>query len=413
MLRNLDRHQIEESMAESVHLPLVKILSYLSLIERSVPNIDNFSLYIPSSNFKPHNVISIQNEAKRMMEFIGLKGYTTIVTPCATNDGTAGNINLNKSMDVFIEIDKSMQSHRKNFKEAVLCVMAHEICHKYLYSHGLYLEDTNANEYCTDLATFFVGFGLLTINGCYEQYKTKRSNIDGSITTTTHTYSTGYLTPQNYLTAHIAVCKIHNIDYLEGVSTNMRTYISQLEKSSILSTQLNRESIIEKFKSESNSIANKKREITILKHYLELKEKELLSEYEKNDRRFNRLVLYGNAVERLPFSVLHVLNLPQEHSNSSNYDDLLKSIDSKYYSKLNDDLLNLKCPFCGTVSSSKIKENGLSIRKCQCGKVFYWDSRKLESCKKQNIQDDGKDTHNGVLDNKFTRWIKSKFGRQE
>lgn len=194
-------------MRKSVQLPFIKILSYLSLIEKSVPNIDNFSLYVPSLNFNPRDVISIQIEAKRMMEFIGLKGYTTIVTFCSTDNGTAGNINLNNSMEVFIEIDKSMKVNRRYFKEAVLCVMAHEICHKYLYSHGLYLEDTNANEYCTDLATFFVGFGLLTINGCYEEYKTTTTNPDGSSTITTHTYSTGYLTPQNYLTAHMVDAK--------------------------------------------------------------------------------------------------------------------------------------------------------------------------------------------------------------
>ena len=403
-------------MNKSVQLPCIKILSFLSLIERSVPNIDNFSLYVPSLIFNPFDVISIQNEAKRMMEFIGLKGYTTIVTFCSTDNGTAGNINLNNSKEVFIEIDESMQTKRRNFKEAVLCVMAHEICHKYLYYHKLYLDDTNANEYCTDLATFFVGFGLLTINGCYEQYKTTIQNTDGSSTTTTHTYSTGYLTPQNYLTAHIAVCKIHNLDYLAGVSPKMLTYISQLEQRSILSTQLNREAIIEKFKSESESIAKKKREITILKHYLELKENELLSVYEKNDERFNRLVLYGNAVEKLPFAAMHVLNLSQEGTTNPDYEDLLEDIEPKYHAELNDNLLTLKCPFCGAISSSKIQENGLSIRKCQCGKVFYWDSRIIESHRKQSTQDDSRKSFGSnkvVLSNKFTRWVMNIFSRHK
>lgn len=400
-------------MRKSVQLPFIKILSYLSLIEKSVPNIDNFSLYVPSLNFNPRDVISIQIEAKRMMEFIGLKGYTTIVTFCSTDNGTAGNINLNNSMEVFIEIDKSMKVNRRYFKEAVLCVMAHEICHKYLYSHGLYLEDTNANEYCTDLATFFVGFGLLTINGCYEEYKTTTTNPDGSSTITTHTYSTGYLTPQNYLTAHMVVCKIHNFSYLDGVNSNMRTYIPQIEKREIMSTQLNREAVIEKFKWESESIANKKREITILKHYLELKEKELLSEYEKNDRRFNRLVLYGNGVEKLPFTAMHVLNLSQEYTQSSSYADLLEHIESKYYTELNDYLLTLKCPFCGTVSSSKIKENGLSIRKCQCGKIFYWDSRIIESRSNQSEPSNSSEINKEVSSSKFTRWIKNLFSRHK
>ena len=348
-----------------------------------------------------------------MMEFIGLKSYTTIVTFCSTKQGTAGNINLNNSKEVFIDIDKSMQANRRKFKEAVLCVMAHEICHKYLYSHGLHLEDTNVNEYCTDLATFFVGFGLLTINGCFEQYKTTTQNPDGSTNTTMHTYSTGYLSPQNYLTAHIAVCKIHNLDYLEGVSTDMRIYISQFEKSSILSTHLNRDVIIEKFKAESKSIANKKREITILKHYLELKEKELLSEYEKNDKRFNKLILYGNSVERLPFAAMHVLNLQQESTYDSSYEKLLRNIESKYHTEINDNLLTLKCPFCGTISSSKIQENGLSIRKCQCGKVFYWDSRSIEKYREQNNQNKNDENHKEGTSNKFTKWIKNLFIRHK
>lgn len=397
-------------MSKSVQLPFIKILSCLSLIERSVPNIDKFSLYVPSLNFNPYDVISIQNEAKRMMEFIGLKGYTTIVTLCSTNNGVAGNINLNNSKEVFIEIDKSMQAYRRNFKEAVLCVMAHEICHKFLFSHGLYLENTNANEYCTDLATFYVGFGLLTINGCYEQYKTSTQNTDGSLKTTTHTYRLGYLTPQNYLTAHIVVCKIHNLDYLDGISTNMRTYISRLEQSSILSTHLNREAIIEKFKSESRAIANIKREITIMKYYLNLKEKELLSVYEKNDKRFNRLVLYGNAVEKLPFAAMHVLNLSQEGTYSLGYEEFLENIESKYHAEINDNLLTLKCPFCGTISSSKIQESGFSVRKCQCGKVFCWDSRIIESGRIKSTQNATCGTfeiNKELSGNKFTRWIKN------
>ena len=104
-------------MGKSVQLPFITILSYLSLIEQSVPNIDNFSLYVPSDSFNPDDIISVQKEAKRMMEFAGLNGYTTIVTPCLTKNGTAGNINLNNSNEVFIEIDKSMQINRRNYKE--------------------------------------------------------------------------------------------------------------------------------------------------------------------------------------------------------------------------------------------------------------------------------------------------------
>ena len=339
-----------------------------------------------------------------MMEFAGLNGYTTIVTPCLTKNGTAGNINLNNSNEVFIEIDKSMQINRRNYKEAVLCVMAHEICHKYLYAHGFHLEDNNINEYCTDLATFFVGFGLLTINGCYEEYSTTEKHYDGSSTTTTHTHSTGYLTPQNYFTAHQVVCKIHNIDYLKGVRTRMHRFISQLDNIAITQTKLSRESIIEKFKEQSVSLANRKREIMILKNYLALKEKEMAIEYEENNRKFNKLVLYGNAVDKLPFTSMHMLNLPQKELYYSEYSEILDKIDSKYYESIDRNLLTIVCPICGAVSNSRIQENSLSIRKCQCGKIFYWNSLSIDSRTPKKHK-----TKKMRQSNSFTNWIKSIF----
>lgn len=399
-------------MNKSVQLPFVEILSYLSLIERSVPNIDNFSLYTPTPDFKPNDVVSIQNEAKRMMEFIGLKGYTTLVTPCSTDNGTAGNINLNNSMEVFIEIDKGMERNRKNFKEAVLCVMAHEICHKFLYSHGLNLEDTDKNEYCTDLATFFVGFGLLTINGCYETYVTPKKNADGTSSMVTTTHRTGYLTPRNYLAAHQVVCKVHNLDYLEGISAEMRKFLSESDTRPICYTQLSRESVVEKFKLESTPLANKKREIILLKSYLEIKEKELMSYYERNDRLYNRLLLYGNAVEKLPYTTMHVLNIPQENTCISENLDALEIIEPKYHETLENKLLTLKCPFCGAVANAKIKESGLSIRKCQCGKVFYWDSSTFETCNAaRNTPSDAGDSPRETPLNKASNWFRNLLHR--
>ncbi len=339
-----------------------------------------------------------------MMEFVGLTGYTTVITPCLTENGTAGSINLNNSNEVFIEIDENMRIDRKNYKEAVLCVLAHEICHKYLYAHGFYLEDNNINEYCTDLATFFVGFGLLTINGCYEEYSTTERRYDGSSTITTHTYRTGYLTPENYLTAHQVVCKIHNIDYHKGVSARMCRFVSHYNSRAIEKIKLSRESIIEKFKEQSASLANRKREIMILKKYLALKEKEMVAEYEENDRNFNRLVLYGNAVDKLPFTSMHMLNLPQKEMYHSEYSEVLDIIDPKYYELINKDLLALICPICGAVSNSRIQENGLSIRKCQCGKIFYWNSLSIAPHSPKRLE-----TKKTSLYNLFTDWVKSIF----
>lgn len=389
------------------HLSLIEILSFFSLIEKSVPKIKHFSLYIPSVDFDPKDAVSIQREAKSMMEFVGLKDYTTIVTMCSTNNGTAGNINLNNSREVFIEIDTGL-SARGNFAEAVMCVIAHEICHKYLYSHGLYLEDTKENEYCTDLTTFFVGFGLLTINGCYEQLTTKGQDSNGGSTMHTRTYSIGYLSPENYLTAHQIVCKIHGFDYLKGVSPRMQGFVSTINEKQINSTQLCRESIIDKFRLQSESLANRKREIILLRNYLDLKEKELMSKYEEIDSQFNQLILYENSVEHLPFASLHVLNLSNSGVGGSEFSEMLKGVGSEYEKMLYDSLLAIKCPFCGAISTSRIKEKRLSIRKCQCGKIFYWDSRPIMSC--QKVGDEDSESHQGTVSNKFSSWIKSISG---
>lgn len=125
------------------------------------------------------------------------------------------------------------------------------------------------------------------------------------------------------------------------------------------------------------------------------------------------MVLYGNAVEKLPFAAMHVLNLNKEFTYSSGFEELLEKIETKYHRELNESLLTLKCPFCGTISSSKILENGHNIRKCQCGKIFYWDSGIIESHIKQNTHSAPNNTENNknVSDNKFTRWIKSLVSR--
>lgn len=361
-------------MSQSVKLPLVKILSYFSLIERNVPVVDNFSFYTPSISFNPFDTISIQSEARRMMEFIGLRGYTTVVSICSTKKGTAGNINLNDSKDVFIEIDGNMSSTRKYYKEAVLCVLAHEICHKYLYFHRVYLEDSIENEYCTDLATFYVGFGLLTINGCYEEESHTIHFSNGRSETTTRTSSTGYLTPQTYLIAHQIVCKVHGFDCQKGIRSEMYNIISRTHKDSIESTPISREALIEKFKEQSASVAHKKKELTIMKALIAQKEKELYEEYKRIDNDFSKLILFKNSAEIMPFSTMNVLHRASKKLESTEFSWFIPFINSKYHSLLESKLLEVTCPFCGVVASTPLKEHNQSIRKCQCGKVFYWDS---------------------------------------
>ena len=140
-----------------------------------------------------------------MMDYVGLQNYTALITYERTKEGIAGSINLNEEKIVYIEIDKSILNRNKS-KETILGVLAHEICHKLLYTHGLYMSDTMTNEICTELATIYVGFGLLTIRGC----SSEETRIqDGQITN--QIFSTGYLTPKSYILAYIMMARSYGI----------------------------------------------------------------------------------------------------------------------------------------------------------------------------------------------------------
>lgn len=376
-------------MNEPVELSFLQILSCLSLIERYVPKINNFSLYSPSPTFNANDIISIQNEAKRMMEFIGMKGYTTVVTFCTTDDNTAGNINLNKSNEVFIQISNKLKKERRRYNDAVLSVLAHEIGHKYLYVNGLYLNDNLENEYCTDVATFFVGFGTLTINGCFEEYTSEDRHADGGVTIVKQILRSGYLTLRSYFTVHQIVCKIHNIDFLEGINEYMRFYISPYKNDSIRSTLISREALIKKFKLQSESLANTMREICMMKEYLRIKEKQILSLYEKNDKRFNHLLLNKEAVKEKPYAAMHMLHLSDpEGAEENKLSRFLEFVEPENYELIDNILVNIQCPFCGKISNNKLSERGLKIVKCQCGKIFYWDSRPITISRDVNNKTD-------------------------
>lgn len=114
---------------------------------------------------------------------------TFIISFATQGKNTAGHIQLDNSNDVFIEIDSEL----KHDHEVVLSVLAHEICHKYLYKHNLKLFPEFENEILTDTATIFTGLGKLTLNGCEKTHVFSNDNADGSKTETQQTQKLGYL----------------------------------------------------------------------------------------------------------------------------------------------------------------------------------------------------------------------------
>jgi len=64
-----------------------------------------------------------------------LENMTFIISYAKQGENTGGHIQIDNSNDVFIERDSDIKYDCK----AVLSLLAHEICHKYLYKHNIKL----------------------------------------------------------------------------------------------------------------------------------------------------------------------------------------------------------------------------------------------------------------------------------
>lgn len=407
-------------MHELKDLTLSKIISYLALIEQHINRKNVFENYFPSDSFVPEDIISIQKEASSMMKFVGLSDYTAVITYTKTKEGTAGSINLNNDKEIFIEVDRDLLFRRKS-KETILGVLAHEICHKLLYTHGLYLSDTTSNEICTDLATIYVGFGMLTIQGCSEvnSWKEDKPSIDGSRTITTHTTSfcTGYLTPKSYILAYRIITLSYglSIKELESALDNdvLKNAYRLVNQESVTFPQYTKDEIKEQFRFKSRDVACVKKDIILIRSILDDLEKELVDDYNHLDSIHNRIIL--GEVAQYPIAALLAM---QYDTHDASKNKILKALE-QFIEKishnvktspaiLNEHLRYVTCPICGLKSKTQIEYNSVSIRKCKCGCVFMWDA---ESIFKEEAETNIK--NNEEIQNKtFVEKIKNIFKKK-
>lgn len=77
------------------------------------------------------------------------------------DEKTAGYINMNPDITFFITMDLN----KFYLSEQRLCILSHEICHKFMYVN--HFRDTGLkNEYLTDACAIYVGFGQMMLKGC-------------------------------------------------------------------------------------------------------------------------------------------------------------------------------------------------------------------------------------------------------
>lgn len=143
--------------------------------------------FVPSK-FNFRDPIHVQRIAKEMASSVGMGDLSFIVTYARQADKVGGHIELNAANNaVFVEIDTEYE-----LQESVLAILAHELAHKYLHRRGISLPVTQDNEELTDLATIFMGFGSLSLNGCHTTQTTQRTE-GNTVHKTTKEWKVGYL----------------------------------------------------------------------------------------------------------------------------------------------------------------------------------------------------------------------------
>lgn len=364
------------------NLPLNLILSCLALVEQYIPKYEEMLCYTPSADFNPYDSRSLHYEAERMMGFVGLRDIKVTISYVMTEESQAGNINLNGGKTIHININRNILM-RSKCKKLVLAILAHEICHKLLYMKGLVLSDTKRNEICTDLATIYVGFGLLTIHGCIEEKK-RYISYD---TISTEIYRVGYLTPRSYILAYIIVARSFGLtDSQLGIVPDgefLKQQFNLAKKDAIKFKTYSYDDVKKLFVEQSKTIARNKRNIIILQYLLKRMEKEMESCYKQLDSRFNRLILGDGGLVTHPIAALYAMRSKPEIAANAPNDRKISRITKKIYKCLKyvdkEELENttrfIACPMCGQKSNIALNENCCSIQKCKkCGKMFYWDA---------------------------------------
>ena len=359
------------------------IISKLALIEKHLGKCKGV-FYTPTPDFNSFDEIQIQKEASKMLKFVGLDNYIACLIYTDTQENTGGNIELDNSTNVFIELSKSL----KGQNERVLAVMAHEICHKVLYVYKLYYPNLSTeNEILTDLATVYVGFGKLSLNGCYREYTSNKTEYkDGNEVTinTTHKETIGYLSLSQFAKAYNVVCKLGNYSKTDMLySLNKHALGAVQSKPFYLDEPISKDYIRQTLKRVQTSDASLTKSIRIVESILD----DLKSVVKLDHQKYNNdLVLpfdYDSDHQEVDcqFKAAEILagypNVLYENDKDK-ANQFLKTLINNYEKLKGVDysvLLNLECPCCGYKSSKPLSENKSVFVRCpKCGYHFVWDA---------------------------------------
>lgn len=323
-----------------------RIIEILCDLEKRLPKRD-YSVYIPTALFNSGDSVSVQKEASLMMKHLGLNDYITLVTYEKTDENTGGYINLNHSKEVFITINEES----RNRKNQVLAIMAHEICHKFLYVNGIHFSPQQYGdliEWYTDLATIFVGFYHLTLNGC--DVIDNSMNRDTRIMTTSH-HKTGYLAKSNYEFA---------TSYVKSAREKEKVDLNTLKKAAL------------------HNYADANQQIWMVENILSYLRSELKNKLSNVYNALSDITEKSGdlAIYKAQTELQSAAEDYFEHISLKDFAlDYSKQISNEIRKKIVRSRLVPVCPNCGYTASKERQENTIGYLRCpQCKREFCWDT---------------------------------------
>lgn len=382
--------------AQEIYLSPKNILSYLTDFEKRLPR-KKFVEYTP--RVITQACITDENlnlEARFMLDFLGMDSYTPECRFCQTAVNTGGCINLDNGKIVKIDVSEEF----RNNPNATVAILAHEICHKYLYLYNIYYPSTPIiNEVYTDLCTIFVGFGELILKG----YKT---------TSNSTTHYLGYLNINMYSDCNAIIRTVNGNKSNETYDYFLAEVIELWHKN-----PNTRGLYLDCFKRLEESYALFHRNVATLSSIISQIERRITDDLDNyNKLFFDDHSLFDEKKEPLrPISIFakiyesilidHNENVNQLNKDNEMLGELivrLIDIDSKI------DTGNIvstqqKCPFCGH-NYDHTKINGeTSILKCsKCKKSFYMNRAEFNivGTRKQLKDKENKHTEEILQDSK-------------
>jgi hypothetical protein len=114
---------------------------------------------------KIYTIEQVKTAANEIVEYLSMDGYIPIINLRLLPDNVAGRTNLNDSYFINMDLNKEQFEKHAYTPTQVIAILAHEICHKFLWIHG-FKETSDNVEYMTDACAIYVGFGKILYDAC-------------------------------------------------------------------------------------------------------------------------------------------------------------------------------------------------------------------------------------------------------